>query len=443
MKSYNNLFGPMLNRDYMKKCFEDAARKKKKRKNVRATLDNIDMEADILCYILDNGLFIPAKHTPKIIVDNGSKKERKIVKPDYRYEQVVHHMVVGKFKPIVLNGLYEFSYGSVPKRGVHAGMKVMKKWIRSYKGKKFYVLKMDIRHFFDSIDRTILKGMLRKVIRDARFLRLMCIIVESDRIGEIFRIIKDYNVDISDDETRNLLSALAFDDKDKAIDILRNIMPTRDLYIRTASKVLKRYIGIPIGFFASPWLCVFYIKSLDHYIKQELHAEHHMRYVDDMVILGRSKKKLHWMRKKIEEYLKNKLHLTLKGNWQVFRFEYPVIKDKKPVLDQKGKIKTRGRMLDFMGFQFHFDMTTIRKRILKATRAKALRMRKSKRLTWYSATQMLSRLSSFKHTDCHGYFLKYIKPAINVKELKRLVSKHQRKENANERLESCAKYRAA
>lgn len=48
---------------------------------------------------------------------------------------------------------YEFSCGSIPDRGVHYGKKYMRKWLDSYDGKKFFVLKMDVHHFFESINR--------------------------------------------------------------------------------------------------------------------------------------------------------------------------------------------------------------------------------------------------------------------------------------------------
>lgn len=41
----------------------------------------------------------------------------------------------------------------------------------------------------------------------------------------------------------------------------------------------------------------------------------------------------------------------------------------------------------------------------------------------------------FKHTDTYNYYIDYIKPKINVKKLKRIVSKHSRKENEHDRLE--------
>lgn len=168
----------------------------------------------------------------------------------------------------------------------------------------------------------------------------------------------------------------------------------------------------------------------------ELHAEHYMRYMDDMVILGKSKKKLHKMHRAIETYLNDNLDLEIKGDWQVFRFEYPVMKDGKPVLDENRKQVTKGRMLDFMGFQFHHDRTTIRKSNIEAARRKANHISKQDKISWYNASVMLSYMGLFKHTDTYNYYIEYIKPKINVKKLKRIVSKHSRKENEqHDRLE--------
>lgn len=158
--------------------------------------------------------------------------------------------------------------------------------------------------------------------------------------------------------------------------------------------------------------------------------------MDDMVILGKSKKKLHKMHRAIETYLNDNLDLEIKGDWQVFRFEYPVMKDGKPVLDENRKQVTKGRMLDFMGFQFHHDRTTIRKSNIEAARRKANHISKQDKISWYNASVMLSYMGLFKHTDTYNYYIEYIKPKINVKKLKRIVSKHSRKENEqHDRLE--------
>ena len=205
---------------------------------------------------------------------------------------------------------------------------------------------------------------------------------------------------------------------------------------RIMSGKIPKSADIKLSGRGSQWFGNFYLKALDHYIKEELHAEHYMRYMDDMVILGKSKKKLHKMHRAIETYLNDNLDLEIKGDWQVFRFEYPVMKDGKPVLDENRKQVTKGRMLDFMGFQFHHDRTTIRKSNIESARRKANHISKQDKISWYNASVMLSYMGLFKHTDTYNYYIEYIKPKINVKKLKRIVSKHSRKENEqHDRLE--------
>ena len=121
MRSYNNLYEPMLQDDYIKQRFINASKKKKNRNDVREVLENLDEHTELLKKMLTEELFIPDYHKPSIINESSSKKTRRILKPHYKYEQVIHHCAIGQFKPIVMNGLYEFSCGSIPDRGVHYG----------------------------------------------------------------------------------------------------------------------------------------------------------------------------------------------------------------------------------------------------------------------------------------------------------------------------------
>lgn len=419
----------MLQDDYIKQRILDASKKKKNRNDVKEVLDNIDEHTELLKKMLIEELFIPDHHEQSIINEGSNKKTRCILKPHYKYEQIIHHCVIGQFKPIVINGLYEFSCGSIPGRGVHYGKKYMRKWIDSYGGKKMYILKMDVHHFFESIDRRILKRKLKDVIRDKRFYRLLCVLIEFDKIALVAKILTDEGVEIHAEQAKRIVGCIAFDETNGALTVLRKIGISREMF-----DDLKRIIedirnGVPLGYFTSQWFGNFYLKTLDHYIKEELHADDFMRYMDDMVILGKSKKKLHRIYDAIEIYLRNELHLEIKGDWQVFRFEYPVMKNGKPVLDDNGKQITKGRMLDFMGFQFHHDRTTIRKSNLESARRKANHIAKQEKISWYNASVMLSYMGLFKNTDTYNYYQDYIKPKINVKKLKKIVSKHSKREN--------------
>lgn len=148
--------------------------------------------------------------------------------------------------------------------------------------------------------------------------------------------------------------------------------------------------------------------------KEQLHAVHYARYMDDMVIFGSNKKVLHQIRLAISEYMASELGLSLKGDWQVFRFSYTV----------NGEDK--GRPLDFMGFQFYRNRTVLRKSImLKATR-KARKIHKKpyqgRKPTVHDYRQMMSYLGWIDCTDTYGMYLKHIKPMINFQKMKRYVS---------------------
>lgn len=282
----------------------------------------------------------------------------------------------------------------------------------------------------------ICKRKLKAVIRDKRFYRLLCILIEHDKIALVAKILTDAGVEIDAEQTKTLVGCIAFDDISGALEVLREIGIAGAMFEELKIIIEEMRKGVPLGYFTSQWFGNFYLKALDHYIKEELHAEHYMRYMDDMVILGKSKKKLHKMHRAIETYLNDNLDLEIKGDWQVFRFEYPVMKDGKPVLDENRKQVTKGRMLDFMGFQFHHDRTTIRKSNIESARRKANHISKQDKISWYNASVMLSYMGLFKHTDTYNYYIEYIKPKINVKKLKRIVSKHSRKENEqHDRLE--------
>lgn len=368
MKSYNHLFEQYISEENYRLAVRNATKHKggKRRKYRKAQYyrDNVDkLMPDMLEYARH---FQNSPHTPKMIYDGLRRKQRAIVVPTMR-EQVVHHMVINVMKPIFMKSMYEHSYGSIPDRGAHLAKQRIEKWIRTdAKGMK-YCLKLDIRKFFDSIPHDILKFKLSKLIHDYQFLQILYTIIDATP------------------ENR----------------------------------------GIPLGFYTSQWFANWYLEDFDHFVKEELHAKYYVRYMDDMVIFGSNKRELHRMFDAIRIYLKDELDLTVKGNWQIFLFDY-VRKDGSHV----------GRDLDFMGFRFYRDRTVLRRSVmLKATR-KAKRVCKKKRTkTIHDARQMLSYLGWIDATDTYGMYKKRIKPYISFQAMKRRVSRHQKRENR--RLQKC------
>lgn len=259
MKSYNHLYDVCISESNRKEALKFAKHSKRIRKIMkhRHMSDEAAIEQSYDWIVQ----YENAEHTPVYIYDGISRKERVIIVPTME-ELIVQHNVVNALKPMFCRGMYEHTYASLPGRGAHKGKQVIEKWIRTDSKNCKYVLKMDIRHFFDSVPHDILKAKLRKTIHDEKMLDLL------------FRII-----DVTE-------------------------------------------VGIPLGFYTSQWLSNWYLQGLDHYIKEKLAAAHYMRYMDDMVVFGSNKKVLHRMRQAIADYLIDELGLELKDNWQVFRFSY-------------------------------------------------------------------------------------------------------------------------
>lgn len=371
MKTYKNLFNNLLDPYLIQSCIKDATKNKmtKKRKDVREVKENLEEESYRVFDMLLSESYEPTKKKPITIIEPSCQKEREIIKPSFKYDQIIQHVVMSQLEPIIMKSMYPFCCASVKKRGDKLVQKYLKKWIRSYNGKKFYVLKMDIRKFFPSINKERLKRKLSIKIRDEKYLDLL------------FKIIDNGS------ET-----------------------------------------GLPIGFYTSQWLANWYLQDLDYFIKQELGAQHYIRYMDDMVILGRNKKELHKMRARIDEFLRTRLDLELKDNWQVFRFIY--------YEDAKKPGKKKGRFIDFVGFKFYQNRTTLRKSTLKGIRKRGNRMSKKDGITWYDASQMMSGYARMSRAQTHDYYKEFIKgKAPTKKKCRRVISNHQKKVNEYDRLE--------
>lgn len=165
--------------------------------------------------------------------------------------------------------------------------------------------------------------------------------------------------------------------------------------------------GSPLGFYTSQWFANWYLQGLDHYIKERLGAVHYTRYNDDMVIFGSNKKTLHKMRVAIGEYLARELGLQLKANWKVFRFD-------------NGE---NGRFLDFMGFRFYRNRTTLRRSIMLRATRKARKISKKSRPTVYDARQMLAYRGWLVATNTRDMYRKWIQPYVSFKRLRKIISR--------------------
>lgn len=357
MKTYKRLYEKICDRENIKKAIKRASKKKTWRKDVQEIIDpeNMELHVEAIHRLLVTETYIPSVPQKKEIVERG--KRRTIYKTKFKYDQIIHHCIIQVIGPLILKSAYVYSCGSIPKRGAHKAKKRIERWLLKDRKNTKYICKMDIKHFYGSVEHDVIKSALSRRFKDKKLLRLLALIIDSC------------------DE------------------------------------------GIPLGYYTSQWFANFLLEGLDHYIKETLRPTYYIRYMDDMVIWGRNKKELHKARKAIEEYLHKYLNLRMKENWQVFRYEYTA---------KNGK--TRGRFLDFMGFRFYRDRTTLRRTIMLQATRKARRISKRKKIHWKQAAAMLSYMGWIYCTDTYSMYLIQMKPYINVRDLKRIISKKMKGE---------------
>ncbi len=128
---------------------------------------------------LKSGIYEPSGYTAFCVYE---PKKRLINAPAFR-DKIVQYAVHLALQPIYTNVFYRHSYACLTGRGQHRAMKRVQQMMREIK--EGWIVKLDITKFFYSVDREILKVLLRKKISEEGFLRLLDSIVNSSPEGEV------------------------------------------------------------------------------------------------------------------------------------------------------------------------------------------------------------------------------------------------------------------
>ncbi len=211
-------------------------------------------------------------------------KLRHIHKAEVR-DRVVHHAIFRVLYPIFDHGFIFDSYSCRINKGVHMAVDrleyFIKKVSKNYSSPCF-VLKCDIKKFFDSVDHQILFEIIKRKISDPELLRLLNKIISSYPVEAIIQL--------------NLFGAESRGRE-------RAIRPTAE-YIH----------GIPIGNLTSQLFANIYMNEFDQFVKHKLKVKYYCRYTDDFVIVSDNTEYLQKLLPAIQEFLENNLKLKLHPN---------------------------------------------------------------------------------------------------------------------------------
>lgn len=196
--------------------------------------------------------------------------KRRVISAAALRDRVVHHALCQEIEPRFERVFIADSFANRIGKGTHRAIARAQELARQYR----YVLRMDVRQHFPSIDHTVLIEALRRHVPEPDVLRMIRTILSSADVPAFF-----------DDAARSPL------------------FPGDDLL------ALCRPRGLPIGNLTSQFWSNVYLHALDLFVLRELRCSGYLRYVDDFALFGDDKARLWRMRQAVIERLQ---HLRLR-----------------------------------------------------------------------------------------------------------------------------------
>ncbi|MEK6809147.1 MAG: reverse transcriptase domain-containing protein [Nanoarchaeota archaeon] len=184
-------------------------------------------------------------------------KTRKISKSDFR-DRIVHHALCNIIEPMFEKQFIYDSYANRKRKGTLKAIQRFEHFIKKgskQHSRKCFILKADVKKYFENVDQDILVSILKRKIKDQKILWLIKI------------ILSNYHA-----------------------------LPGK---------------GMPLGNLTSQFFANVYLNELDQFVKKQLKAKYYIRYVDDFAIIHLSKDKLDEYKEKVDKFLKEELALQL------------------------------------------------------------------------------------------------------------------------------------
>ena len=326
MKTYNNLYNNLCSYDNLFIAYKKARKGKIKKDYVIEFEKNLNENIKLLREEL---LFHSYKPKPLKTFIIRDPKTRKISKSAFR-DRIVHHALINIIEPIFDKTFIYDSCANRKGKGTSLAIERLTYFHRKITKSnniQTYFLKADIKHYFQEVNHKILLNMIERRITDYNIISLIKL------------ILKNYK------------------NKEK---------------------------GMPLGNLTSQFFANVYLNELDYFVKHKLKAKYYIRYVDDFVILHKSKEQLEEWKEDINNFLRNRLKIELH-------------KDKsKIILIDKG--------IPFLGFRNFYHYKILRKNKIRLLRNKIDIMTKEYKET-KSYENLMKRIESiFSHLEIANTF---------------------------------------
>ncbi len=232
-------------------------------------------------------------------------------------DRIVHRWLVDNFlEPAYVPTFINTSFACIKGRGMHRAALYVQTCMKSALTKwgEYYILKMDVAKYFDSIDKNILFEILQRKIKDEKLLWLVREILFSQ-------------------------------ERDK---------------------------GLEIGNYTSQMFGNIYLNEQDQFVKHKLHIKYYARYLDDSIIIVKTKEEAKNALKEIKRFLEENLKLKLNNKTQIFKGKQGVnfcgykINEYRMKLRDKGKRKLKKKIKKLTNKIYNGEITSIDARMYLA-----------------------------------------------------------------------------
>ncbi len=253
-----NLSGGGLKKEDLFLAWKEFKKGKSKKLDVQEFSEHLQENIVNLYQELKNKTYNHSKYYPFYVQDPKLRHINKACVKD----RVLHHAIFRVLYPIFDKSFIFDSYSCRNKKGTHRAVNRLDyfaKKVSNNNSKNCFMLKMDIKKFFDSVDQEILLNLINKKI---------------------------YNKDI----------------------------------IWLITKIIKSFPkGLPMGNITSQFFANIYLNELDQFVKHKLKIKYYIRYCDDFLILSPDKIYLQKVIYKINKFLNQNLRLSLHPNKIIIR----------------------------------------------------------------------------------------------------------------------------
>jgi RNA-directed DNA polymerase len=267
MKTYRALFPRLCDPNHLDAAVTETCRGKRSRPDVAWFLFRREDEVARLVAEVREGRWRPEGFELLYL----REPKRRVIARAPIADRVVQGALALLMEPIFLRSAMPESYACRPGFGTHRAVLRLQELMRRYR----FVVHLDIRSYFPSVDLERLRGLVARRIRDARFLAVVDAVLESGR---------------------GLYETPA---------------------IREWARMDARWPppgrGLPIGTRTSQLFAAHvYLDGLDRFIKRDLQVPGYVRYCDDLCIFGQQRASLRSWRAAIGSWLWEERGLRLK-----------------------------------------------------------------------------------------------------------------------------------